>query len=81
MMLVIWGGRFFDLPVKIVDEKGGRPLDAWLVVIVKNNNPALPHQMPQVIQIQEDRVKAMVAINKGKIELSTFLEKLGQSQL
>jgi len=81
VMALIRNARFFHGPPEVRRDEAHRLPDRGQLVVVEEYDTASVDQPSEVDEIEEDAIEAMVPIDEGNIEASSFVQQAGQRDL
>jgi hypothetical protein len=68
MMIIIVRRCLLDSPVEVAQKKCDCAFHSGKVVVIEDDDPAPPHQAPQVEQVDEHAVEAVVAVDESEVD-------------
>ncbi len=66
MVEVLDGRDLFQVPAQVGQEEGSRAGDSWKLVVIEENDPTRAQQPPEVEQVHEHGVEAVVAVDESR---------------
>ena len=70
-----------DLPVEIGCVERHRAPDPGQIVVIEDDDPSSAHEVPKVVQVHEDPVKAVIAVDERQVECPAVGKESGQRYL
>src|SRR5215210_4767402 len=80
-MVIVRGRNLFELPAKVRQEERYRPCDGRQLVVVEENDASRANETPEIDEVDEDPVEAVVTVDERQVEDPRFAEELRQGQL
>src|SRR3989442_7794830 len=68
-------------PAKIGDAEADSFLDGWELVVIKNDDAPATHETPEVDEVEENAVEAVIPVDERKIERSARRQESRQRDL
>ena len=80
-MVIVGRGDLFECPPQVCHEEGrGASNRGKLIVIEEDDSPGV-HEMPEVDEVEEHSVEAMIAVDEAEVEAPALLEESRQHDL
>src|SRR5215208_6800220 len=81
LVVAVRGRNFLECPVQVRREERSYARDCRQLVVIEEDDTSRSDKMPEVEQVDEDILEAMVAVDEREGEASSFAEEARQRDM